>query len=307
MLNKFELNVEDLLHKYYDTTTEKIVFVDRLGKIIAMNGAARDILSEEDNYKAMTHAICNRCEGYSNEYDLQSCEECFLEANHLQKSNFQVFMKTKDNKIEPYTATYQTIDDERGISAFTLQNVSPQIERQEKMYQQKMLHKSIQAQENERKRISRELHDSVIQEMLNIDVELRPSSLDDLGIEAAFNSYFKQFEENYGIQINYHSNIKGLRFDNEVETVVYRVIQEAVLNALKYAEVNEIEVHISKNEHRLLAEVVDRGKGFNLDDKPRGSGLGFYGMRERAELVNGNINIESHLNKGTIVTLDIPI
>ncbi|MEJ7488286.1 two-component sensor histidine kinase, partial [Staphylococcus pasteuri] len=56
MLNKFELNVEDLLHKYYDTTTEKIVFVDRLGKIIAMNGAARDILSEEDNYKAMTHA-----------------------------------------------------------------------------------------------------------------------------------------------------------------------------------------------------------------------------------------------------------
>ncbi|MGX0241864.1 two-component system, NarL family, sensor histidine kinase NreB [Staphylococcus capitis] len=344
MLNKFELNVEDLLHNYYDTTTEKIVFVDRLGKIIAMNGAARDILSEEDNYKAMTHAICNRCEGYSNEYDLQSCEECFLEANHLQKSNFQVFMKTKDNKIEPYTATYQTIDDERGISAFTLQNVSPQIERQEKMYQQKMLHKSIQAQENERKRISRELHDSVIQEMLNIDVELRllkykfqdetvvestqqieglvsqliddirnlsvelrPSSLDDLGIEAAFNSYFKQFEENYGIQINYHSNIKGLRFDNEVETVVYRVIQEAVLNALKYAEVNEIEVHISKNEHRLLAEVVDRGKGFNLDDKPRGSGLGFYGMRERAELVNGNINIESHLNKGTIVTLDIPI
>ena len=74
-----------------------------------------------------------------------------LEANHLQKSNFQVFMKTKDNKIEPYTATYQTIDDERGISAFTLQNVSPQIERQEKMYQQKMLHKSIQAQENEKK------------------------------------------------------------------------------------------------------------------------------------------------------------
>lgn len=85
------------------------------------------------------------------------------------------------------------------------------------------------------------------------------------------------------------------------------MIQEAVLNALKYAEVNEIEVHISKSEHRLLAEVVDRGKGFNLDDKPRGSGLGFYGMRERAELVNGNINIESHLNKGTIVTLDIPI
>ena len=219
----------------------------------------RDILSEEDNYKGrMPFAIAVKDIPMNMIY---SHVKNAFEANHLQKSNFQVFMKTKDNKIEPYTATYQTIDDERGISAFTLQNVSPQIERQEKMYQQKMLHKSIQAQENE-KRISRELHDSVIQEMLNIDVELRllkykfqdetvvestqqieglvsqliddirnlsvelrPSSLDDLGIEAAFNSYFKQFEENYGIQINYHSNIKGLRFDNEVETVVYRVIQ----------------------------------------------------------------------------------
>ena len=67
---------------------------------------------------------------------------------------------------------YQNIDEQRGISAFTLQNVAPQIERQEKCIN-KMLHRSIQAQENERKRISRELHDSVIQDMLNIDVELR--------------------------------------------------------------------------------------------------------------------------------------
>ena len=167
-------------------------------------------------------------------------------------------MKTKDNEIKPFTAMYQNIDEQRGISAFTLQNVAPQIERQEKCIN-KMLHRSIQAQENERKRISRELHDSVIQDMLNIDVELRllkykhrdkvlaetsqriegllsqliddirnmsvelrPSSLDDLGIEAAFKSYFKQFEENYGMHIKYDSNIKGMRFDNEIETVVYR-------------------------------------------------------------------------------------
>ena len=65
-----------------------------------------------------------------------------------------------------------------------------------------------------------------------------------------------------------------MRFDNEVETVVYRVIQEAVLNSLKYAEVNEIEVNINKSDNRLLAEVVDRGKGFNIEDKPKGSGVG---------------------------------
>lgn len=173
MLEQTDLSLEQLLKNYYETTNEKIVFVNRQGKIIAMNDAAKDILTEEDNYNAMTNAICHRCEGYSNEYDVQSCKDCFLETTQLQHSNFQVFMKTKDNEIKPFTAMYQNIDEQRGISAFTLQNVAPQIERQEKMYQQKMLHRSIQAQENERKRISRELHDSVIQDMLNIDVELR--------------------------------------------------------------------------------------------------------------------------------------
>ncbi len=344
MLKQTDVNLEQLLKDYYESTNEKIVFVNQHGKIIAMNDAAKEILSEEDNYNVMTNAICNRCEGYSNEYDVQSCKDCFLDTYQIQKSNFQVFMKTKENEVKPFTATYQIIDNEKGISAFTLQNVAPQIERQEKMYQQKMLHRSIQAQENERKRISRELHDSVIQEMLNIDVELRllkykfkdndvaessqhiegllsqliddirnmsvelrPSSLDDLGIEAAFKSYFKQFEENYGMHIKYHSNIKGQRFDSEIETVVYRVVQEALFNALKYANVNEIEVSTHSDQHQLVAEVVDRGNGFNMNSHPRGSGLGLYGMRERAELVNGNINIETQIDRGTIITLDIPI
>ncbi len=262
----------------------------------------------------------------------------------LQKmAMMRSYMRSQITK-QPFTAMYQNIDEQRGISAFTLQNVAPQIERQEKMYQQKMLHRSIQAQENERKRISRELHDSVIQDMLNIDVELRllkykhrdkvlaetsqriegllsqliddirnmsvelrPSSLDDLGIEAAFKSYFKQFEENYGMHIKYDSNIKGMRFDSEIETVVYRVVQEGLFNALKYAEVNEIEVSTHSDGKQLVAEVVDRGKGFSLNNHPKGSGLGLYGMRERAELVNGHINIETHINRGTIITLDIPI
>lgn len=344
MLEQTDLSLEQLLKNYYETTNEKIVFVNRYGKIIAMNDAAKDILTEEDNYNAMTNAICHRCEGYSNEYDVQSCKDCFLETTQLQHSNFQVFMKTKDNEIKPFTAMYQNIDEQRGISAFTLQNVAPQIERQEKMYQQKMLHRSIQAQENERKRISRELHDSVIQDMLNIDVELRllkykhrdkvlaetsqriegllsqliddirnmsvelrPSSLDDLGIEAAFKSYFKQFEENYGIKIIYTSNIKNTRFDSDIETVVYRVVQEAILNALKYADVNEINVGIRQTGRHLVAEVIDAGNGFDPSSKPKGSGLGLYGMNERAELVSGSVNIETKIGEGTNVTLNIPI
>lgn len=282
-----------------------------------MNDAAEEIISKDNNYSAMTNAICNRCEGYSNEFALQSCINCYLDTTKPNDMNFQVFMKTVDNKIQPFTASYQCIDDEAQIYAFTLQDISPQIERQEKMYQRQMLRKTIAAQENERKRISRELHDSVVQEMLNVDVELRllkyqqdmaqlieksehiellmsnlindirdlsvelrPSSLDDLGLEAAFKSYFKQLEYNYGLNVVYQSNIQTIRFDSEIETVVYRVVQEAIFNALKYAGVYEVEVTIQQTEEGLIAEIIDRGKGFDPNLKPQGTGLGLYGMNE---------------------------
>ena len=80
-----------------------------------MNDAAKDILSEEDNYSAVANAICHRCEGYTNAYDVQSCKDCFLESMQVQATNFQVFMKTKDQKVMPFTATYQLIDQDRGF------------------------------------------------------------------------------------------------------------------------------------------------------------------------------------------------
>src|SRR5699024_11151037 len=247
-------NIDQLLVQYFNNTNEKIVFVDKQGQVIAMNRAANDIISPDNDYQGMTHAICNRCAGYTNEFDLQSCKNCFLEAEAVGNTSFQVFMKTSRGTVEPFTATYQTIDPINDIKVFTLQNVSPQIERHDKMYQRKMMQKTISAQENERKRISRELHDSVVQEMLNIDVELRllkyqqemadlledskhieglmskliddirnlsvelrPSSLDDLGLDAAFKTYFKQVESNYGMKIVYHSNLDAQRFDNDIE------------------------------------------------------------------------------------------
>ncbi|SCS81380.1 sensor histidine kinase [Staphylococcus caeli] len=337
-------DVQQLLMQYFNHTSEKIVFVDKQGKVIAMNQAANDIIALDNDYEGMTNAICNHCDGYTNEFDLQSCKHCFLEAQHIGNTSFQVFMKTTRGTVEPFAATYQTIDQEKGIKAFTLQNVSPQIERHDKMYQRKMMQKTISAQENERKRISRELHDSVVQELLNVDVELRllkyqqemgqlvegskrieglmskliddirnlsvelrPSSLDDLGLDAAFKTYFKQVEANYGVKVVYRANLDARRFDNEIETVVYRIVQEALFNAIKYANVDTIDVEVHVSETHLIAEIIDRGKGFIKTDQPQGTGLGLYGMNERAELVNAHVNIDTQMGKGTIVTLEVPI
>ncbi|MDM8327211.1 sensor histidine kinase [Staphylococcus felis] len=336
--------LSQFLNAYYQNTSEMIIFIDQEGKVIYMNHAAKRVISPNNIFTEAPHTICGRCEGHTNEYGLQTCFNCFLESEDLGGSTFQVFMKTTDDTIEPFTASYQTIDEKKQIKAFTLQNVTPQLQRQEKFYQRNMMQKTIAAQENERKRISRELHDGVVQELINVNVELRllkyqqdidtliehsknieglmakliddirnlslelrPSSLDDLGLNAAFKSYFKQLENNYGLIVNYHYDMEEERFDNEIETVVYRVVQEAVFNAMKYAAVDTVDVNVRKDDIHLYVEVSDQGQGFDPKDSPKGSGLGLYGMNERAELVNGHLNIETQKGKGTIVTLEVPI
>ena len=140
--------------------------------------------------------------------------------------------------VIPYTASYQTIDEVNGIRVFMLRDLTKQFKTQEMLNQKIMTKNVIKAQEDERKRISRELHDGVAQEMLsslvelrvlkymNIDqdvlkkvqqterslmrlldeirhlsVELRPATLDDLGLEAAFRTHFKWIEQNYGLVV----------------------------------------------------------------------------------------------------------
>nr|WP_317852887.1 sensor histidine kinase [Mammaliicoccus sp. Marseille-Q6498] len=333
----------DILKQYYEKTSEMIVFLNSKGEIIDMNEAAKSVISDEEQ-KSVAHPICSSCQGYSNEYAIQSCHDCFLESTKIDNNSFQVFMKTNSGSVEPFTATYQTISQEDDVKVYTLQNVSPQIERQQKLHQQTMMQKIISAQENERKRISRELHDGVVQELLNVSVELRllkyqneieelksqsqqiesimsrliddirnlslelrPSSLDDLGLNAAFKSYFKQLEKNFGFTVHYHFDSPEIRFNSEIETVVYRIVQEAVFNSLKYANVDSVDVHMVCDYNMIEVEIADQGIGFILGSEPQGSGLGLYGMQERAEIVGGQINIESKIGKGTNIKLKVPI
>ncbi|RIL45079.1 two-component sensor histidine kinase, partial [Mammaliicoccus fleurettii] len=167
-------------------------------------------------------------------------------------------------------------------------------------------HREMQTLVDNSKRIEG-LMSKLIDDIRNLSVELRPSSLDDLGLDAAFKTYFKQVEANYGIRIEYHSNLVSHRFDSEIETVVYRVVQEALFNAIKYAGVDTVDIDLHVNDYKLIAEIIDRGKGFIKTDQPQGTGLGLYGMNERAELVNAEVSIDTQIDRGTIVTLEVPI
>lgn len=334
--------------KMYDNSAEAIFFFDSSGKVISMNSAARLILDAEVLNRMTagdTKAICLSCKGYTNEQELRTCTSCYMQNPQDDLSSFQVYLETKGKGVIPYTASYQTIDVEKGIRVFMLRDLTKQYKTQESLNQKTMMKNVIKAQEDERKRISRELHDGVAQEMLSalvdlrvlkymsidgdvlkkvqqtegslmrllddirhLSVELRPATLDDLGLEAAFRTHFKWIEKNYGLIVHFTAELQAKRYRGEVETVVYRICQEAVFNALKYACTDDITVRLFEEDGSLKLHVIDDGEGFEMNTtNPKGTGLGFYGMKERAELVEGKLSVLSELEKGTVVFLEIPL
>lgn len=338
----------EMLKKMYMNSMEAIFFIDEKGGIVGMNPAAEEILDNEmigRIHSGADGSFCQVCEGYTDEQELMSCTKCYLDYPKGDFSSFQVYLKTRGKGNVPYAASYHTIDETRGVRVLMLLNLTKQQQTQEILQRTNMLKYVIKAQEDERKRISRELHDSVAQELLSslvdlrvvkymnvgedvlkklhqtevsltrllddirhLSVELRPAALDDLGLEAAFRSHFKWIEKNYGLLVNFSAELAAARYNSEVETVVYRVCQEAVLNALKYSGTDEVHVRLCEEEGNLQLTVKDYGLGFNINDgEAQGTGLGLYGMRERVELVSGQFILRSAPGSGTTIQIRIPL
>jgi PAS domain S-box-containing protein len=201
---------------------------------------------------------------------------------------------------------------------------------------QKMMTTIIDVQEEERKRLSRNLHDGIgqnlyshlitinrllseidhpllhqmqkeatqlIEEIRDISWELRPSVLDDLGLVPAIRSLLSRFSENYHIDVFFEC-VLNRRLDISIELTIYRIIQEALTNIRKYAEVSDASVTIREFDEIVRVMIEDKGKGFELDSQSRGVGL--FSMDERARAVGGEFTINSSPGKGTRIILEVP-
>lgn len=337
-----------LMMKLFENSKEAIFFFDKSGRALAMNPAAEDIVSEDvlmKLYQGSENALCGTCRGYTSDTEQRTCLDCYMKLPESEEqTSFQVYLETKDKGVVPYAGSFHTVDPAAGTRVFMLRDLTPQLRVQERLHQNTMMRHVIEAQENERKRLSRELHDSVAQELMsavvdlrvlkymtddetvlkkvkqteasmtrllddirNLSVDLRPAALDDFGLEAAFRSHFKRVEQSYGLVVEFVSGLARKRYLSDIETVIYRICQEAVLNALKYAQVDTVSVHLFERDGMLRLEVEDQGEGFEAGSDPIGTGLGLYGMRERAELVGGTLTVQSEPGNGTRVLLQIPI
>jgi len=201
----------------------------------------------------------------------------------------------------------------------------------------------IAAQEVERRRLARELHDETgqaltsillglkairaaetdaqaeqaeanlrelvvqaLQDVRSLAVELRPSALDDFGLLAALERLAGTFAERTGIKATVAATLGDTRLPSETETVVYRLVQEALTNIVKHAAASEVGIVLTMRDGGVSAVVEDDGQGFAESDV-RADALGLVGMRERLALLGGTLAIESRPGEGTALIAYVPL
>jgi PAS domain S-box-containing protein len=204
----------------------------------------------------------------------------------------------------------------------------------------------LEAQEKERSRIARELHDDICQRLALLSLELEQvnetsngsggpsdtkmtdirkhcadiasdvqalshelhsSKLDYLGLVAAIRSFCKEFSKQQGVKIEFtHENVP-VHLPRDISLCLFRVAQEALHNAVKHSGVSQFAVHLSYTADHLQLEVRDSGVGFTVGKAMKDAGLGLVSMRERIHLVNGALEIDSTPNQGTRLVARVPL
>jgi signal transduction histidine kinase len=206
------------------------------------------------------------------------------------------------------------------------------------------LQRVVSAQELERRRLARELHDetgqaltsillglrgledvkdeatlkaavtevrelvrSTLQDVRRLAVELRPKALDDFGLVAALERLTDNFAEQTGMTVEFVPNLPGDgRFAPEVETALYRLVQESLTNIVKHARANSVSIVLTRRAESVSVIVEDDGVGFE-PERESGDGIGLIGMRERVGLFGGRVVIESRPGAGTTVVAEVPL
>lgn len=284
---------------------------------------------------------------YEEAHDLQSKHQNMLhreKALREQRDYIERRLKGLETTIERAGSLVSKISVILNYLTVDFKEVSDLVEdaKQKQMFGLKI----IEAQEEERLRMSREIHDGPAQMLANVLIrsdlvekvyqqgnpdaafkeiksmkamvrkalyevrriiyDLRPMALDDLGLVPTIRKYLQTTAEYHDKVIRFKEQSTPERVAEKYEVALFRLIQEAVQNAIKHAEAKEIVVNLSLTATHIHVLVKDDGKGFVLENQEHQS-FGLIGMRERVELLEGDLSIKSEIDRGTQVSINIPL
>jgi signal transduction histidine kinase len=204
------------------------------------------------------------------------------------------------------------------------------------------LRRVVAAQELERRRLARELHDETgqaltsillglrsleefvdgederaavagirqlavdtLQDVRRLAVELRPKALDDFGLVAALERLTESFQEQTGLAADFVDGLGGEPLAGEAATALYRIVQEALTNVVKHAQAGHVSILLTRKNGQVALVIEDDGLGF--DPERPVDGFGLQGMRERVELLGGSMRVESSTGAGTTLAVEVPL
>jgi PAS domain S-box-containing protein len=210
---------------------------------------------------------------------------------------------------------------------------------------QSLSHRLVQAQETERRRVARELHDEagqaltslmvglrllekeidqpervparvaelkhttdgVLENLHRLAMDLRPASLDHLGLVPALRQYLGMFGAQHGLTLQFETvGLDDERLPPPIEINLYRIVQEALTNVVRHAKATQADVLLERRENQIITIIEDNGTGFDPETRSQSGRLGLLGMRERAEMMDGQLSVESTPNVGTTIYVEIP-
>lgn len=222
--------------------------------------------------------------------------------------------------------------------------------REQQALTKKLLHKTLTAQEEERGRLARELHDQIGQSLMAVEIHLsrianslpdddeeslkrveqgrtvaqqatkelrqviaalRPGVLDQLGLVPALNWMSKHTLRPLGLKVDIKTSGLDKRFPDEIETILFRIAQEAMNNVARHSKAESLEISLQRVDEQAMMTLSDDGCGYDLSavrtEEDYSRGLGLAGMQERASLVGGKVTVESEPGQGTMVRVMLPV
>ncbi|OIJ11598.1 hypothetical protein BKP35_11690 [Anaerobacillus arseniciselenatis] len=330
-------------------------FIENLVRELSLNSAFIQI--KINNQVETISDSKEKCLVEVNDNDRED-QKCVCENDQAKVTNtFPLLVKEQyvgkiqicnSKELDPYSVNIlKSVANQLSV---TIENIQlwQELKKKEKV-RQMLFEKVMTVQEEERKRIARELHDetshslssillglkvlqeapseevrkneisklrqlthNTIEEVHDLAWQLRPSILDKFGLKVAIERYIEEFKKKYPADFDLIINGFGTeRLRPEVETAIFRVVQESLTNILKYSKATSVSVIIMKSSTMISVIIEDDGIGFNveavLNKDPSKYNLGIRGMQERVLLLGGTLNIESELEEGTAIMVKIPL
>lgn len=338
----FLLTTTQAIQNFFKESTDPVM-IFRDGELLTANGSAHRLQQwlHFDPYYLLEVASTN-FEQRHNPFD--TCAQCTI-LGKMQAITVPVQLTNGTAHPLSYSLVYQELDHEKQLYSLVLKSRGI-ADRATQLARQRELNRYVnQAHEEERKRISQDLHDSIAQgvysaimgvrrikqqemppaelrrvaevietqlettlhEVKEMALNIRPTVLDSFGLEAAIRALAKRLTENSGVPITLVAHVTG-KLTTAVQTVLYRITQESINNALKHANPSEITIVLVSHQHFINLEVIDDGDGFDpkTHSQFNGHSLGLMNMSERVKALNGFFDLQSSPGAGTTVTVKFP-